>query len=155
VAGEAVFINCHSDFVGSYPHIDMNGSGNSLLVRDYSGELGLQNYAGGGDVTLDFDSGFFHVDSTVTAGTVIVRGICAVHDDSTGTATVYDRTISYDAETARKLLENRQELVDTGADVRMRTYEDDGTTVFEESVVTDSAGDKPKLAGITNRGAPQ
>ena len=57
--------------------------------------------------------------------------------------------------TVRKLLENKQELVDTGADVRLRTYEDDGTTIFEESIVTDKTDAKPDLAGITKRGVPQ
>lgn len=96
--GTSELVNCYSDVAGGgagqTPSIDMGGTGNSLLLRDWSGGLELINYGGGGDISLDYDSGRLLVDSTVTAGDVYVRGICAIDDQSTGTATVHDQTLT-------------------------------------------------------------
>jgi len=64
-------------------------------------------------------------------------------------------TTEANAALAVKLLHNRQELVDTGTDIRLRTYDDDGTTTLEENIVTDPTDGKPALLGITKRGVPQ
>jgi len=64
-------------------------------------------------------------------------------------------SIELDASRARKLLTNKQELVDTGPDVVIRTWDDDGSTVLEENVVTDRDDNKPDTSvGITKRGTP-
>ena len=95
---QASLLECHSGVAGGGPgqtaDIDFNGAGNSLILRDYDGGVTLENYAGGGDVSLDINSGRVIVDSTVTAGDIYVRGVATVDDQSTGTATVYDQTIN-------------------------------------------------------------
>ena len=65
-------------------------------------------------------------------------------------------TISVITEHTRKLLRNRQELVDTGSGVVMRTWDDDGATVLESNPVTDPNDAEPDLdaGAITKRGVP-
>lgn len=76
------------------PEINMGGSGNSLALRNYTGNIRITNYSGGGDIGIDMASGSVIIDSTVTAGTIIVRGTAKVVDNSTGVATVVDATIN-------------------------------------------------------------
>ena len=66
-------------------------------------------------------------------------------------------TLEENASRARKLLSNRQELVDTGTDVRIRTWDDDGVTVLEENIVTDDNDNDPDLVAgsVTKRGVSQ
>ena len=95
--GQASLIDCHSEFagggVGQLATLDMGGMA-SLVVRGYSGGLALENYAGGGAVSIDMNSGRVIVMPDVTAGDIYIRGVSSVEDLSTGTATVYDQTIN-------------------------------------------------------------
>tara|TARA_R110000796_G_scaffold177928_3_gene294701 strand:- start:819 stop:1436 length:618 start_codon:yes stop_codon:yes gene_type:complete len=90
-------INCWSGSAGvedaQLVTIDMGGTGNSLALRNYAGGLRITNYAGGGAITLDFASGRVIIDATCTGGTIGVRGICDVTDNSAATCTVLDQTI--------------------------------------------------------------
>lgn len=82
-------IRCFSGVPGaSTPVIDLGGSGTDVYIRDYQGGLELQNKTGTDPVSIDMSSGNLIVDSTVTAGTIIVRGIAGLTDNSTGTAVV-------------------------------------------------------------------
>ena len=93
---QANIINCWSGTAGLEDHqlvtIDMGGSGNSLALRNYSGGLKLTNYSGEGAITLDFASGRLVVDPSCTGGTIGVRGICDVTDNSVGSVVV-DQTL--------------------------------------------------------------
>ncbi len=54
----------------------------------------------------------------------------------------------------RKLFSNRQEVVlDTGV-VYLRTYDDDGSTLIQENIMTDPNDAAPPLDGVTKRGVP-
>jgi hypothetical protein len=64
------------------PTIDMGGSGRGLSVRQYSGGIKLINKTGADSVSLDFVSGQVILDGTVANGTIVVRGITMVTDDS-------------------------------------------------------------------------
>jgi hypothetical protein len=91
---QASFIDCYSDVTGlGTPVIDMGGSGQSLSIRNYNGAIKLQNKSGSESVSLDLNSGEVVIDSSVTAGTIVVRGIGAVTDNSSG-ATVVDQTVT-------------------------------------------------------------
>lgn len=155
---QANLFDCYSGIPGGLtPTIDMGGSGQTLAMRNYHGGLKIINATGGGsDNSIDMGSGRIIFDSTVTAGIFYVRGVADIEDNSTGTATIIDLTINKEVRHSRSLLSNRQELVDTGADVKLRTYEDDGVTVFEENIVTDPSDAKPDLdtGTITKRGIP-
>jgi len=95
-------LNCFSNVagggVGQTPTINMGGSGNSLVLRNYSGGIKLSQYSGGGNVSMDMASGRVILDPTVTAGTVVVRGIADLEDNSTGTAVLVDATVNQSLE---------------------------------------------------------
>ena len=85
----AVFTGCYAGTLGSnIPIINLGGSGQDLIIRDYSGDLKLTNKTGTDNVVIDLDSGQLILDSTITNGTIIVRGIGKVDDQSTGSAIV-------------------------------------------------------------------
>lgn len=130
-------LDCWSNIAGAgpgaYPSVDMGGSGNSLVVRNFSGGLGLKNYAGGGNLSLDMESGRVVVESTVTDGVITVRGIADIEDNSTGTAVVDDQTVNESMnilqlaiDYVRKLLANR--AVVANDDSTSTIYDDDKVT---------------------------
>lgn len=133
-----------SGFAGTDPAdiaiIDMNGANsNNLAVRNFSGGLKIVNSgSAASDSSIDMLAGRVVFDSTVTAGTFVVRGIAEVTDNSTGSAVIVDATISKEARTARKMLTNRQE-VSAGLSGNLVTYEDDGVTVLNTADVTGPA----------------
>jgi len=90
-------INCWSGSAGveddQLVTIDMGGAGNSLALRNYAGGLRLTNYTGGGAITLDFSSGRVIIDASCTGGTIGIRGICDVTDNSSAGCTLLDQTI--------------------------------------------------------------
>lgn len=85
----ARFVDCYSAVPGaSTPILDMGGSGQSLLMRNYTGGIEIQNRTGTDPVSIDMHSGHVIVDSTVTAGTIILRGVGKLTDNSGPGATV-------------------------------------------------------------------
>lgn len=95
-AMSAQIIDCHSNIPGgeTTPWIDMNAAGSSLLVRDYHGGLGIKNRSGQDAISIDMSSGQVILDNTITAGEMTIRGVCKVVDNTTGTANVYNETLS-------------------------------------------------------------
>ena len=82
-AEEAHFLDCWSGVVGSAtPIIDMGGSGQGLGVRNYNGGLKIINKTGDEKVSIDLNSGQVVLDSTITAGEIVVRGIGKLTDNS-------------------------------------------------------------------------
>lgn len=96
---QATIADCFSNVAGGgpgqTPEIDMAGNA-TLAMRGYNGGLTISNFAGGGAVSMDFNSGRLIVASTITGGDIYVRGSCQVTDNSTGTAVVHDQTLHYD-----------------------------------------------------------
>lgn len=88
-AGDAHFLDCKSGIAGTgIPVIDMGGSGSNLGVRNYNGGLKIINKTGTDSVSVDLNSGRIVLDSTITNGTITVRGIGELQDDSTGSVLV-------------------------------------------------------------------
>lgn len=78
------------------PTIDFGGAGRNLSVRGYSGGLAIVNKTGAGDsISMDFLSGHAKIESSCTAGDIVVRGIVKITDNSAGC-----NVISYGAVTA-------------------------------------------------------
>jgi hypothetical protein len=76
-------VDCNSGIAGtSTPVVDMGGSGRDLGVRNYSGGIKIINMDGDQNISLDFSSGSAIIDSTVTNGTVDIRGVVTVTDNS-------------------------------------------------------------------------
>ena len=70
------------------PIFDMGGTSSAFVVRGYEGGLQINNKTGTDAVSLDINPGQLIVDSTVSAGTIVVRGSGKLTDNSIGTAVV-------------------------------------------------------------------
>lgn len=82
---QANILDCWSGVPGSNtPVIDMGGSGQSLGLRNYNGGIKLINKSGADDVSIDMNSGSVILDSTVTNGIIVIRGIGTLTDNSVG-----------------------------------------------------------------------
>jgi hypothetical protein len=81
----AQLLNCMSGPVGaSIPVIDMGGSGQELSISNYNGAIKLINKTGSDSASLDINSGEIVLDSTVTNGTITIRGVGHLTDNSVG-----------------------------------------------------------------------
>lgn len=88
-SGDSQFLGCWSGVPGAAtPVIDCGGSGRELGIRGYSGGIKLVNKTGSEAVSMDFTSGHAVLDSTVTNGTIVIRGADDVTNNATGTAIV-------------------------------------------------------------------
>ena len=140
-------IDCHSDVAGGgpgqYANVDMNASGNDLLVRNYHGGLGILNMAdAAGDVSIDMSSGRVTVYADCTVGGLTIRGISSVIDNSTGAFVVNDLTIERSIAIQEKILRNRRETNPVTG--KQTLYDDDSTTVLiEGDLFEDVAGSQP------------
>jgi len=67
---------------------DFNSTASSMEVRGYTGGIQLINKNGAQTTTIDMTSGHVMLDSTVTNGTIVLRGQANVEDNSTGTSIV-------------------------------------------------------------------
>lgn len=86
-AGPHAFINCYSLVSGTAtPIIDCDDIPNfDLSIRNYNGGIEIRNYSGSGNtMTVDLSSGHLVLDSTCTAGTIVLRGVGKLTDNSSG-----------------------------------------------------------------------
>lgn len=86
---EAVIVNCYTVDQDNYPIVDMGGSGQDLSMPNYSGIVTIQNLTSGTEeIGIGLNAGQVVLDSTITAGTIIVAGTGILVDNSGGTASV-------------------------------------------------------------------
>lgn len=72
----------------------MNVSGTGLIIREYSGGLELTNHTGvNDDISVDVNSGHIIIDSSVTSGTFVIRGVGKLTNNSTGTTVVQEEIL--------------------------------------------------------------
>jgi len=82
----AHFLDCWSGIAGTgIPIIDLGGSGQDLSLRNYNGGIKLINKTGTESVSIDLNSGQVILDSTITDGNIIVRGVGQITNNSTAT----------------------------------------------------------------------
>lgn len=144
-ANDGHFLDCYSGVPGTgTPTIDMGGSGQGLGIRGYNGGIELQNLTSNEDVSIDLNSGQVVLDSTISNGTIVCRGIGKLTDNSTGSATVIsDNLIQTDNSVKialiEKLLRNR---VDTNpSSGQYIIYDDDSITpLYSVGMYEDVAG---------------
>lgn len=85
---DARIVNCSSATPGAGPPpiIDCGGAGGSdWLVRGWAGDIQIDNMVDSNG-SVDMDSGQITLDSTCTGGTLVLRGLSKLTDNSTGTA---------------------------------------------------------------------
>lgn len=90
-SGAHSFIECYSLVAGtSTPAIDCDDFDNvDLSIRSYTGGIEIKNYSGASNAcSVDLNSGHLILDSTCTAGVMVVRGDGHITDNSTGTVVV-------------------------------------------------------------------
>ena len=91
LSGTTTFIDCNDGLVldGVIPTIDFNGGGNSLAIRNYSGDIHLRNKSGNESVEINMATGgHITLDSDITGGNIRITGIAEVTDNATTGATV-------------------------------------------------------------------
>lgn len=85
--GDLLIINCWDHMAGfGLPSIDCDGYGSNLTIREYRGGLFIKNKTGTDEISIDMNSARIVLDSTVTDGDIIVRGVG--HLTNNGTANV-------------------------------------------------------------------
>jgi len=89
--GQSLFINCTDGKIVSPnpPAIDFGGTGSSVAVRNYHGDLQLSNKTGSENVEINVNSGgHITINSDVTDGIINLTGIMQVSNFATGDASV-------------------------------------------------------------------
>lgn len=115
-AGILRLIDCWDGLAGvGTPVLDFAGQATQLLVRSYRGALSVRNKTSPEEASIDLLPGRLILESTVTAGTFIVKGIgIPVDDQSTGTTVDQAALVSPTADTADLLNSSVYDMVDTG-----------------------------------------
>lgn len=105
LAGDTFLTNCVHSRTNENIDVDV-GTGSTFVVRNYFGDMKLVNKTGSDPVILDMSSGTIEVDGTVTNGTITVRGVGQVTDNSAGATVVTDDLVNPDniASTTRSLI---------------------------------------------------
>jgi hypothetical protein len=85
-AGTSNLVDCYSQVPGtSAPVFDCIGAGRSLNVRGYAGGFDLRNSTDAGQSTsIDMVSGQVILNANNTAGTIVIRGVGTLRDNSAG-----------------------------------------------------------------------
>jgi hypothetical protein len=139
---DAHFLDCWDGTTGvTTPEIDMGGSGQSLGVRNYVGDITISNKTGAETVNINLGSGCVTLASTVTNGTVHVEGDGKLVDESgdsieSGTwngVTIENNTTGAALDFLMKITGNK---VTKFGDV-ITIYEDDGVTTWKQYNLAD------------------
>ncbi|RLA02070.1 MAG: hypothetical protein DRQ42_01645 [Gammaproteobacteria bacterium] len=86
---DGILNDCYTVDQDDPPVINLGGSGQSLVMPNYSGLATLNNLSDGTqEVGVGLDAGAIVLSNTITAGTIIISGIGTCIDQSGGTATV-------------------------------------------------------------------
>lgn len=86
---KSVIADCYAVDQDDPPIVNMGASGNDLAMPNYSGDVTFTNLAdASNELGVGLDAGSVTLDSTITAGTIIVSGIGLLYDNSTGAAVV-------------------------------------------------------------------
>lgn len=109
-------IDCKDGLVldGNAPSINFNGAGNSLAVRNYSGDLTLKNKSGPENVEINISTGgHINLDNTITNGNIRVTGIVDVTDNTSSGATV---------DVSRVIYPDQLQLASFGGYIHLNTH---------------------------------
>lgn len=139
---DAYFLDCWSAVAGiNTPTIDMGGSGQDLGLRNYNGGLKITNMSGAANnISLDLNSAKIILDSTVTAGTVVCRGVGELLDVAGNT--IYSGTWNGGVTILNNAL-NIQTISDAVWDDVVASYPTAGST--GKALSDASAGSSPSV----------
>jgi len=157
-SAEAHFLDCWSGVAGtSTPIIDMGGSGQELSLRNYNGGIKIVNKSGSDPISIDLNSGHVILNSDVTNGEVVIRGIGKLTDNSVGAnVNIQDFVNPGTLAAAVWLHEDGVFLKDIEGGKwkiignQMIFYKDDNTTEVARFNLFDSAG-SPTMTNVYER----
>lgn len=117
-SGEVRIINCKSAIAGSLtPTFNIANSNSKVAFRDYTGGMKLTNSNQSGFTSsIDMNSGNVIIDETVSAGTIVVRGISNLSDSSTGSA-IIKSTGLVEPERINTIAYNEDVHIDSGSTI--------------------------------------
>jgi hypothetical protein len=107
---DAVLVNCIQLDGVNRPNIDMGGSGQNLSVTQFTGVLEISNLTGYAVAGIGLSSGSVTIESSVSAGVIIVTGIGRVTDNSTGSANVITTGLLNKADIAEAVWDETEAL---------------------------------------------
>lgn len=83
--GQINILNCVSG--SNSPVLNINGSNTNCIFRNYSGDIEIQGLSSisSNTLSIDMNSGNVTIDSSCTTGSIVVRGISLLSDNSNGT----------------------------------------------------------------------
>lgn len=150
---QAGIFDCWSNIpgseVGNHADIDMGGAGQSLVLRNYSGGIGIENSTGSDKSSIDMNSGRVVFESSVTGGDFTIRGVAIVEDDSGPGAIIKDQTVNADVSDIRKATINEQ--VTSEATSTLTIKDDDGLGDWKTAQIwEDEAKTQPYRGGPIN-----
>ena len=133
--------------VGMHADINMGGSGNSLVLRNYSGGVGINNIDTGASdpSSIDMNSGRIVFGADVLGGVITVRGVADVEDNSGGTAVIIDNTVNVDVHEILAILKNKT-VTDPVTGI-MTLYADDGVTPLLSAQLYEDAAETQTYRG--------
>lgn len=83
MVADVSFMNCVSGFPGNVTFtLDCNNTTADIQFRNWSGGMVVENFTTGNAMSVDVAQGKITLDSTCTAGTILIRGIAEVVDNS-------------------------------------------------------------------------
>jgi len=121
------FYKCWSVLVGvGFVEINMAGDGPALGLRSHIGSVKIKNKTGSAKIVIDFVSGRVDLDSTITAGNILVRGVGYIASNlATGITLNTDGLVEgTDIEMIKKVQTNRWKIIGN----QLIIYNDDGVT---------------------------
>jgi len=84
----------------NYAEINLGGTGQDLVLRNYTGGVRLTNSTGPANVSMDITSGRVFLEPSITDGDIEIRGNARVQNNSTGTTIVRNETLNQAQELA-------------------------------------------------------
>jgi len=79
---DAVLVNCYTMDMEAVSSIDMNETGQNLMMPNYSGAILIKNLIEPMKVSIGLNSGKVILDSTIISGTIVVSGVGLLEDHS-------------------------------------------------------------------------
>lgn len=140
LAGEAHIVNVHAAATGAnFITIDLQGNSLPLFLPGWEGAMHIINHSNAGALTaIDMTSGEITLESSCTAGMIVVRGTGTLIDNSAGATVITEGLVdSSDVELARKGQTNRQYT--NPASGKIEQYDDADTAIeFEADIYSDN-----------------
>jgi len=150
LSGATEFNRCHSGVAGvNTPAINCNNlASSSLSVRTYTGGLELLNISEPDfDASIDLMSGHLILDSTVSDGTVVIRGVGHITDNSTGSAQKVTKGFVEGGLVSAAASITRNKVITDPVAGTITVYEDDGTTILYQADLWEDADGTQRYRG--------